>query len=98
MRAMKPLTEKTASGAWIFVEEFSARQGYPPTVREVAAHFAIQPRAAADHLEALNRKGISTGAGPVPGAGPALRGRARWWRCRCSAASPRASPCWPRSR
>ena len=32
-------------------------QGYPPTVREVAAHFGIQPRAAADHLEALKRKG-----------------------------------------
>ncbi len=40
-----------------FVEEFSRSQGYPPTVREVAAHFGIQPRAAADHLEALNRKG-----------------------------------------
>ncbi|MCL4501980.1 MAG: repressor LexA, partial [Deltaproteobacteria bacterium] len=40
-----------------FVEEFVARQGYPPTVREVATHFGIQPRAAADHLEALNRKG-----------------------------------------
>ena len=35
----------------------AGRQGYPPTVREVAAHFGIQPRAAADHLEALNRKG-----------------------------------------
>ncbi len=40
-----------------FVEEFAARRGYPPTVREVAAHFGIQPRAAADHLEALKRKG-----------------------------------------
>jgi repressor LexA len=39
------------------VEEFCARQGYPPTVREVAAHFAIQPRAADDHLAALKRKG-----------------------------------------
>ncbi len=40
-----------------FVENFVARRGYPPTVREVAAHFGIQPRAAADHLEALKRKG-----------------------------------------
>jgi repressor LexA len=40
-----------------FVEEFCRNRGYPPTVREVAAHFGIQPRAAADHLEALNRKG-----------------------------------------
>jgi repressor LexA len=40
-----------------FVEGFCARQGYPPTVREVAAAFGIQPRAAADHLSALKRKG-----------------------------------------
>jgi len=53
---MKPLTEKQQA-VLDFVEEFSARQGYPPTVREVAAHFAVQPRAAADHLEALKRKG-----------------------------------------
>jgi len=40
-----------------FVEEFCRRQGYPPTVREVAAHFGVQPRAAADHLAALKKKG-----------------------------------------
>jgi repressor LexA len=40
-----------------FVEEFFQQQGYPPTVREVAAHFGIQPRAADDHLSALKRKG-----------------------------------------
>jgi len=40
-----------------FVEDFCGHQGYPPTVREVAAHFAIQPRAAVDHLAALKRKG-----------------------------------------
>ena len=53
---MKPLTEKQQA-VLDFVEEFCLRQGYPPTVRDVAAHFAIQPRAAADHLEALKRKG-----------------------------------------
>lgn len=53
---MKPLTEKQQA-VLDFLEEFCGRQGYPPTVREVAAHFAIQPRAAADHLEALKRKG-----------------------------------------
>ncbi|MEW6659721.1 MAG: transcriptional repressor LexA [Thermodesulfobacteriota bacterium] len=53
---MKTLTEKQQA-VLDFVEGFFARQGYPPTVREVAAHFAIQPRAAADHLEALKRKG-----------------------------------------
>jgi repressor LexA len=53
---MKPLTDKQQA-VLDFVEEFCRSQGYPPTVREVAAHFGIQPRAAADHLEALNRKG-----------------------------------------
>jgi repressor LexA len=53
---MKQLTDKQQL-VLAFVEEFVARQGYPPTVREVAARFGIQPRAAADHLEALKRKG-----------------------------------------
>lgn len=53
---MKPLTEKQQA-VLAFVEDFCERQGYPPTVREVAAHFAIQPRAAVDHLDALKRKG-----------------------------------------
>jgi repressor LexA len=53
---MKPLTEKQQA-VLEFVEEFVARRGFPPTVREVAAHFGIQPRAAADHLAALKRKG-----------------------------------------
>jgi len=53
---MKPLTEKQRV-VLAFVEDFCRRQGYPPTVREVAAHFEVQPRAAADHLAALKRKG-----------------------------------------
>jgi repressor LexA len=53
---MKPMTERQQA-VLEFVEEFVAHRGYPPTVREVAAHFGIQPRAAADHLEALKRKG-----------------------------------------
>ncbi len=53
---MKPLTERQQA-VLAFVEEFIARRGYPPTVREVAAHFGFQPRAAADHLAALKRKG-----------------------------------------
>jgi len=53
---MKPLTERQRL-VLAFVEDFCVRQGYPPTVREVAAHFAIQPRAAADHLAACKRKG-----------------------------------------
>jgi repressor LexA len=53
---MKPLTDRQQV-VLTMVEEFCARQGYPPTVREVAAAFSIQPRAAADHLAALKRKG-----------------------------------------
>src|SRR5512139_643992 len=53
---MKPLTDRQQK-VLAFVEEFCERQGYPPTVREVAARFGIQPRAADDHLSALKRKG-----------------------------------------
>jgi repressor LexA len=53
---MRALTERQRA-VLTFVEEFRQRQGYPPTVREVAAHFGIQPRAADDHLSALKRKG-----------------------------------------
>lgn len=53
---MKPLTPRQQA-VLTFVEEFFQQQGYPPTVREVAAHFGIQPRAADDHLSALKRKG-----------------------------------------
>jgi repressor LexA len=53
---MKPLTDRQQA-VLTFVEEFCSRQGYPPTVREVAAAFGIQPRAAVDHLAALKRKG-----------------------------------------
>jgi repressor LexA len=53
---MKPLTERQQA-VLTFVEDFCRLKGYPPTVREVAAHFGVQPRAAADHLAALKRKG-----------------------------------------
>ena len=56
MVVMKPLTEKQRQ-VLVFVEEFCVLKGYPPTVREVAAHFGIQPRAGADHLAALKKKG-----------------------------------------
>jgi repressor LexA len=43
-----------------FIQGFTAEQGYPPTVREIAAHFGIDYRAAIDHLRALERKGRLT--------------------------------------
>jgi repressor LexA len=43
-----------------FIQNFTAGQGYPPTVREIAGHFRIDYRAAIDHLRALERKGSLT--------------------------------------
>lgn len=41
-----------------FIRSFSARHGVPPTVREIGAKFRVTPRAAFDHLRALERKGM----------------------------------------
>jgi repressor LexA len=40
-----------------FIRSFAAREGMPPTVREIGARFRVTPRAAFDHLAALERKG-----------------------------------------
>jgi len=40
-----------------FVRGFAAENGYPPTVREIGAHFGFVPRSVFDHLKALERKG-----------------------------------------
>jgi repressor LexA len=40
-----------------FVRTFIKERGYPPSVREIGVHFDIYPRAAFDHLKALERKG-----------------------------------------
>src|SRR5437870_1946961 len=40
-----------------FVRTFCEREGVPPTVREIGARFKVTPRAAFDHLRALERKG-----------------------------------------
>lgn len=51
------LTERQAQ-VLAFIEEFQAGHGYPPTVREVAARFGFRsPRAAHDHMKALEKKG-----------------------------------------
>jgi repressor LexA len=41
-----------------FIRSFSLRHGVPPTVRELGERFRITPRAAFDHLRALERKGM----------------------------------------
>ena len=40
-----------------FIRSFIKEKGFPPSVREIAGHFDIYPRAAFDHLKALERKG-----------------------------------------
>lgn len=41
-----------------FIRTFSAQHGVPPTVREIGTRFRVTPRAAFDHLRALERKGM----------------------------------------
>jgi repressor LexA len=41
-----------------FIRSFTARHGVPPTVREIGERFQVTPRAAFDHLRALERKGM----------------------------------------
>ena len=41
-----------------FIRAFSTKHGLPPTVREIGDRFKITPRAAFDHLRALERKGM----------------------------------------
>jgi repressor LexA len=41
-----------------FIRAFSELEGVPPTVREIGERFRITPRAAFDHLSALERKGM----------------------------------------
>jgi repressor LexA len=40
-----------------FIRHFMTQAGYPPTVREIGAHFGLVPRSVFDHLKALERKG-----------------------------------------
>jgi repressor LexA len=40
-----------------FMRSFQAKHGVPPTVREIGGRFRITPRAAFDHMRALERKG-----------------------------------------
>ena len=56
-----------------FIKAFQNKHGYPPTVREVAANFGFKsPRAAHDHIKALERKGFLISARGKP---PRLGGK-----------------------
>lgn len=41
-----------------FIRSFTTRHAVPPTVREIGDRFNVTPRAAFDHLRALERKGM----------------------------------------
>src|SRR5688572_26678967 len=54
---MKELTRRQQE-ILTFIRTFTDREGVPPTVREIGARFKVTPRAAFDHLAALERKGV----------------------------------------
>jgi repressor LexA len=53
---MKSLTDRQRE-ILEFIRAFTQRHGLPPTVREVGERFRVTPRAAFDHIRALERKG-----------------------------------------
>src|SRR5437660_163185 len=53
---MRELTDKQRE-VLDFIRSFTARHAVPPTVREIGERFRVTPRAAFDHLRALERKG-----------------------------------------
>lgn len=54
---MRELTERQREVLG-FIRSFTTRNGVPPTVREIGEKFRVTPRAAFDHLRALERKGM----------------------------------------
>lgn len=54
---MKELTARQRE-ILTFIRTFTQRHGLPPTVREIGERFRVTPRAAFDHLRALERKGV----------------------------------------
>jgi repressor LexA len=54
---MRELTDKQTEVLG-FIRGFIAKHGLPPTVREIGERFKVTPRAAFDHLRALERKGM----------------------------------------
>src|SRR5881394_3372872 len=40
-----------------FISEYVKENGFPPSVREIGAHFGIYPATVQDHIAALERKG-----------------------------------------
>lgn len=62
---MKGLTERQMEIA-LFIENYFDDNGYAPSLRDIGNHFGFSPKAAYDHLRALERKGIIKTAGNLP--------------------------------
>ncbi len=54
---MKELTERQKEIA-SYITSFIVSNGYSPTVRDIGSHFNFSPKAAHDHICALERKGV----------------------------------------
>ncbi|MGP1458734.1 MAG: transcriptional repressor LexA [Treponema sp.] len=54
---MKEITDRQQE-VLSFIADFTKKNAYPPTVREISAHFGISLRAVQDHLAALQKKGF----------------------------------------
>ncbi len=48
-----------------FLKTFIKERGYPPSIREIGSYFKIYPRAASDHLKALEKKGYLKRKGSI---------------------------------
>ncbi len=62
---MKGLTERQTEIA-NFIEHFFDTNGYAPSLRDIAGHFGFSPKAAYDHLRALEKKNVIRTADNLP--------------------------------
>ena len=56
---MKEVTSKQ-NDVLLFIKEYIATNGYPPSARDIAGHFFISIRSAWDHVCVLEKKGYIT--------------------------------------
>lgn len=62
---MKGLTERQQEIA-LFIEHYFDENGYAPSLRDIGNHFGFSPKAAYDHLRALEKKNIIKTADNLP--------------------------------
>ena len=62
---MKGLTERQQEIA-LFIEKYFDENGYAPSLRDIGNHFGFSPKAAYDHLRALEKKNIIKTADNLP--------------------------------